>query len=467
MESTNDIELAIIQNLITNEDYGRKVLPFLTDKYFDNNGCKTVFQIVERYCKQYNCFPSKQVLYIELQNIDGISQNQFEQTKQTIQQLNDSKEPNVQWLVDRTEKFCQDKALYNAIRQSISIIDSKTDVSKNSIPKIVQEALQVSFDSSIGHDLIDDSDARYQMYHKKDSRLEFDIDYLNKITCGGIPPKTLSCFIASTGVGKSLAMCHMAAANLINQNNVLYITLEMAEERIAQRIDSNLLDCRINELVELSKQEYLKRIDRIKQTTKGKLIIKEYPTATAGAAHFRHLLNELRIKKNFVPDVIYIDYLNLCISSRIKPGAQINTYSYIKSIAEELRGLAVEFNLPIFTATQSNRSGMVNSDIGLENTSDSIGLPMTVDFMVALISTEELEQLNQIMVKQLKNRFGDPAINRRFVIGVDKSKMRLYNIDDSGQKDILDGPVFDSTEFAEEEEQRSKRFNKSKFNNFH
>lgn len=467
MESTNDIELAIVQNLITNEEYGRKVLPFLNEKYFDSNGCKTVFEIADRYCKQYNCFPSKQVLYIELQNIENISQQTFEQAKQTIQQLSDTKEPNVQWLIDKTEKFCQDKALYNAIRQSIAIIDSKTDTTKNAIPKIVQEALQVSFDSSIGHDLIDDSDQRYNNYHKKDSRLEFDLDYFNRITGGGIPRKTLSCLIASTGAGKSLAMCHMAAANLMNQNNVLYITLEMAEERIAQRIDSNLLDCRINELIMLSKQEYTKRIDRIKQTTKGRLIIKEYPTATAGPAHFRHLLNELRIKKNFVPNVIYIDYLNLCISSRIKPGAQINTYSYIKSIAEELRGLAVEFNLPIFTATQTNRSGLVSSDVGLENTSDSIGLPMTVDFMVALISTEELEQLNQIMVKQLKNRFGDPAINRRFVIGVDKSKMRLYNVEDGGQKDILDGPVFDSTEFAEEEQQRSKRFNKSKFNSFH
>lgn len=461
------METTILAHLIHNEEYGRKILPFLKEEYFHDNNQKELFKLIESYVNKYNNFPTKEILYIDLQNLETLSETQYNEVKTLIQVLEIDDTTNLNWLVDKTEEFCQDKSVYNAIRESIKILDSNSTMTKGAIPKLLQEALQVSFDSNIGHDFVFDAANRYDIYHTKEKRIDFNLHYLNKITGGGLPPKTLNCLIAGTGVGKSMAMCHMAAHNLMCNHNVLYITLEMAEERIAQRIDTNLLDISVDDLLLLSKNDYIKKMEKVKETTKGKLIIKEYPTASAGSGHFRHLLTELKIKKNFVPDIIYIDYLNLCVSSRIKSGSQVNTYSYIKSIAEELRGLAVEQELPIMTATQSNRGALNSSDVGLENTSDSIGLPMTVDFMIALISTEELEDLNQIMIKQLKNRYGDPSVNKRFVVGVDRSKMRLYDVDDSYQEDILDGPVMDNTTFGSEEIERGKKsFDKSKFRGF-
>lgn len=463
------MEKLILSHLIDNESYGRKVLPFLKSEYFQSEIDKTIFDLVSSYTNKYNQFPTKEALYVDLESKTTLNEETFKSVRQHITELSIDKTTNLDWLVDKTEEFCQEKALFNALRESIKAIDKNSKVPKGAIPKLLQDALQVSFDSNVGHDFVEDAPERYDLYHKKEIKLDFDIEYFNKITGGGVPQKTLCCLIATTGGGKSLAMCHMASHNLMCGKNVLYITLEMAEERIAQRIDANLLDVTIQDLMLLSKLEYQKKMEKIKKTTKGKIIIKEYPTASAGSAHFRHLLNELKIKKNFVPDVIYIDYLNLCISSRIKHGAQVNTYSYVKAIAEELRGLAVEFKVPIWTATQANRGAFNASDVGLENTSDSIGLPMTVDLMLALIATEELDELGQIMVKQLKNRFGDPNINKRFVIGVDRAKMRLYNVEQSAQEEILDGPVFDGSKFGEEEEERKKpkkKFNKDKFKGF-
>lgn len=463
------MEKTILSHLVHNEKYGRKVLPFIKSEYFQSDTDKTVFDLIHSYATKYNQFPTKEALYIDLENKTSLNEQTFKEVRQIITDLKIDETTNIDWLIDKTEEFCQEKALFNALRESIKVMDKNSKVPKGSIPKLLQDALQVSFDSHVGHDFVEDASDRYDEYHKKEIKLDFDIEYLNKITGGGVPQKTLCCLIATTGGGKSLAMCHMAAHNLMCNKNVLYITLEMAEERIAQRIDANLLDVTIQDLMHLSKIEYQKKMEKIKKTTKGKIIIKEYPTASAGSAHFRHLLNELKIKRNFVPDVIYIDYLNLCISSRIKHGAQVNTYSYVKAIAEELRGLAVEFKVPIWTATQANRGAFNASDLGLENTSDSIGLPMTVDLMLALIATEELDELGQIMVKQLKNRFGDPNINKRFVIGVDRAKMRLYNVEQSAQEEILDGPVFDDSKFGEEEDERKKpkkKFNKDKFKGF-
>lgn len=463
------MEKTILSHLIYNEKYGRKVLPFIKPEYFQSDTDKTVFDLIHSYATKYNQFPTKEALYIDLENKTSLNEQNFKEVRQLVSELSIDETTNLDWLVDKTEEFCQEKALFNALRESIKVMDKNSKVPKGSIPKLLQDALQVSFDSHVGHDFVEDASDRFDEYHKKEIKLDFDLEYLNKITGGGVPQKTLCCLIATTGGGKSLAMCHMAAHNLMCNKNVLYITLEMAEERIAQRIDANLLDVTIQDLMELSKIEYQKKMEKIKKTTKGKLIIKEYPTASAGSAHFRHLLNELKIKRNFVPDVIYIDYLNLCISSRIKQGSQVNTYSYVKAVAEELRGLAVEFKVPIWTATQANRGAFNASDLGLENTSDSIGLPMTVDLMLALIATEELDELGQIMVKQLKNRFGDPNINKRFVIGVDRSKMRLYNVEQSAQEEILDGPVFDDSKFGEEEDERKKpkkKFNKDKFKGF-
>lgn len=463
------MEKIILANLINNDEYSRKVLTFLKPEYFYDNNDRIVFKLIDDFCKKYNELPSKEALSIDLSNLNDISEDQFKQTKEIIDNLNVDDNTKIDWLIDRTEEFCQSKAIYNAIRQSIKILDDKEVVTKNSIPKLLQDALQVSFDTHIGHDFIEDYDERFDSYHKKENRVDFDITYLNKITNGGLPDKTLNVILAGTGVGKSLAMCHMAAHNLMCNKSVLYITLEMAEERIAQRIDTNLLNISLDDLLLLPKDLYTKKIDKVKETTKGKLIIKEYPTATAGSNHFRHLLNELRIKKNFVPDIVYIDYLNLCISARLKFGANVNSYSYIKAIAEELRGLAVEFEFPIVTATQANRAAMIASDLGLENTSDSIGLPMTADFMVAMISTEELQDLNQIVFKQLKNRYGDPSVNRKFVVGVDRSKMRLYDVEQNAQDDLLDGPIMDKTTFGERDNDEyvvKKKFDKSKFEGF-
>lgn len=463
------IERVILSNLLFNDDYNRKVIPFLKAEYFQDYSERVVFDLIDDYVKKYNSFPSVEALAIDLSNKDGLNDESFKISKEVIASLEQDSNTKLDWLLDQTEKFCQDKALYLAIMKSIKIMDEKNgSISKGSIPQVLTDALAVSFDTHIGHDFLMDADDRYEFYHRKEKRVPFDLDYFNAITNGGLPNKTLNIALAGTGVGKSLFMCHCAAANLTRGLNVLYITLEMAEERIAERIDANLLDTAVDELEMLPKQSYDAKIGKLKEKYTGKLIIKEYPTACAGSANFRHLLNELKIKKNFIPDIIYIDYLNICLSSRIKHGANVNSYTLIKAIAEELRGLAVEYNVPIISATQTTRSGYSNSDVGLEDTSESFGLPATADFMFALISSEELESLGQIMVKQLKNRYNDPGNNRRFVLGIDRSKMRLYDVEQSAQ-DITDGPVMDRTKFGEEDNERSKpkpKFDRSKFQGF-
>ena len=465
------VEQLIITNLVYNEEYGRKIIPFLKEEYFPDYTYKTVYNLINDYVKNYNAFPTIEALAIDLTNKEGLNEETFKRCKDALSGIKKEDKPSeLQWLIDQTEKFCQEKAVYNAIMTSIQILDDKSGkTSKGAIPQILSDALGVSFDTHIGHDFIEDADARYEFYHTKEVRVPFDLSYLNKITQGGLPKKTLNIALAGTGVGKSLFMCHCAAANLTAGLNVLYITLEMAEERIAERIDANLLDIPVDELKLTPKDSYDKKINRIKRKTEGKLVIKEYPTACAGSANFRHLLNELKIKKNFAPDIIYIDYLNICTSSRIRHGANVNSYTLVKAIAEELRGLAVEFGVPIVSATQTTRTGYSSSDVGLEDTSESFGLPATADFMFALISTEELAELGQIMVKQLKNRYYDPNIDRRFIVGVDRSKMRLYDVEQSAQDDILDGPVMDNTKFGEENFERSKpkkQFNKAAFEGF-
>jgi len=451
------IENTILSHLIFNEEYNRKVIPFLKEDYFHDSTDKIVYNLIDNYVKKYNSPPSRETLLIELNNLDKINEVTYKKCKDIISNLS-SENTDTSWLLDTTEKFCQDKAIHNAILKSIQILDEKTgEISRGSIPKILSDALGVSFETSIGHDYLQDTDSRYEFYHRKEDRIPFDLEYFNRITKGGLPRKTLNIILAGTGVGKTLFMAHNAAANLINGKNVLYITMEMAEERIAERIDANLLNVTVDELSILPKDVYDKKVDRVKEKTVGKLIIKEYPTASAGSANFRHLINELRIKRNFIPDIIYIDYLNICCSSRIRAGSNVNSYTYIKAIAEELRGLAVEFNLPIVSATQTTRSGYSSSDVELTDTSESFGLPATADMMFALISSEELEELNQIMVKQLKNRYNDPTVNKKFVIGVDRSKMRLYNIENSAQDNILnDAPVFDKTKFGESVETADK-----------
>ena len=464
------IECVIISNLLFNEGYARKVIPFLKQDYFSDYIEKTLFNLINEYVDKYNSFPSKEALAIDLSNKDGLNEDTFKKARDYIQSLEYEEETEDGWLVDQTEKFCQEKAVYNAIMSSIQILDDRTGkTSKGAIPQILSDALAVSFDTQIGHDFIEDADARYEFYHTKEVKIPFDLEYFNKITQGGLPKKTLNIALAGTGVGKSLFMCHCAAANMTEGRNVLYITLEMAEERIAERIDANLLDVTVDDLKMLPKEVYEKKINRLRAKTSGKLIVKEYPTACAGSANFRHLLNELKIKKNFVPDIIYIDYLNICMSSRIRNGANVNSYTLVKAIAEELRGLAVEFNVPIFSATQTTRSGYSSSDLGLEDTSESFGLPATADFMFGLQRSEEMDDLNQILVKQLKNRYSDPGVNRRFIVGVDRSKMRLYNVEQSAQEDILDGPVMDNTKFGEQDYERSKpksKFDRSKFEGF-
>ena len=448
------IERVIFDNLIFNETYGRKVIPFLKEEYFSDKNEKIVFNLIDDYVKNYNSFPTKEALYIDLTNKEGINEDSFQTCKEIVDNINKRYDTDLDWLLNQTEKFCQEKSVYNAIMESISILDDKTGKkTKGAIPDILSNALAVSFDSHIGHDFIENYEERFDFYHRKEVRVEFDLDYFNEITRGGLPRKTLNIALAGTGVGKSLFMCHCASANLTAGLNVLYITMEMAEEKIAERIDANLLDISVEDLSSLPKDSYDKKMKRLKEKTKGKLIIKEYPTACAGSGNFRHLLNELKIKKSFVPDIIYIDYLNICLSTRLKSNSNANSYTFIKAIAEELRGLAVEYNVPIVSATQTTRSGYSNSDLGLEDTSESFGLPATADFMFALISTEELESLNQIMVKQLKNRYSDPSSNRRFVVGVDRDKMRLYNAEDNAQEDIVDGPLsqknFDNSRLKE------------------
>ena len=463
------IERVIFNNLVFNEEYGRKVLPFLNDNYFSDYSEKVVFEVINEYFLKYNAPPSMESLAIDLSN-KSLNEQTFKVCKEILSDIK-QEETDLGWLVDQTEKFCQEKAVYNAIMSSIQILDDRTGkTSKGAIPQILSDALAVSFDTNIGHDFLEDSDGRYEFYHQKEVKIPFDLEYFNKITKGGLPKKTLNIALAGTGVGKSLFMCHCAASNLTEGKNVLYITLEMAEERIAERIDANLLDCNLDDLKVLPKEIYDKKIAKVKRKTDGKLIIKEYPTACAGSANFRHLLNELKLKKKFYPDIIYIDYLNICMSSRIKNGANVNSYTLIKAIAEELRGLAVEFNVPIVSATQTTRSGYSSSDVGLEDTSESFGLPATADFMFALIKqSDEMADLNQIMVKQLKNRYGDIGFNSKFVIGVDRSKMRLYDVEPEAQNDLLGGPVMDNTKFGSEDYERSlkkKKFDKSAFEGF-
>jgi replicative DNA helicase len=432
--------------LIYNEEYVRKVLPFIRPDYFSDNTEKIVFKEIFEFINQYKNPPTHEALVINFTEKKNITEPQLQEAIELLNKVHSDKdEPTeTQWLIEQTEKFCQDKAIYNAIMESVSILDSKSEKrTKGEIPQLLSDALGVSFDNNIGHDYTQDFDSRYDSYHKVESRIRFDLDLFNKITKGGLPIKTLNIALAGTGVGKSLFMCHVAAGNLSQGQNVLYITMEMAEEKIAERIDANLLNIDLDELRTISKEDYTRKFSALKSKTQGKLIIKEYPTASASVLHFRALLNDLALKKNFKPDIIFIDYLNICCSARIKPGANVNSYSYIKAIAEELRGLAVEFGLPVVSATQTTRSGFSNSDPGLEDTSESFGLPATADFMFALVSNEELEALNQILVKQLKNRYGDPNLYKRFVLGIDRAKMRLYDVEESAQQDIADAGIPD------------------------
>jgi len=437
--SLNKIEQIILKNLFKNEPFVRKTLPFLKNEYFQERIEKILFEEVRDYVLKYNNVPSYEAISISLSQRDNLFEEDFRQASELIENLKDNDDSSkFEWLLELTEKFCQEKALHNAILESIHILDEKSEKTKGSIPKILSDALSVSFDPNIGHDYIEDAAKRYDFYHQVEKRIPFDLDFFNRITKGGLPQKTLNIALAGTGVGKSLFMCHVAAGALSQNFNVLYITMEMAEEKIAERIDANLLNVKLDDLANLPKDTYERKISRIKENIKGKLIIKEYPTASASAIHFRTLLNELAIKKNFKPDLVFIDYLNICASARLKHGANVNSYSYIKAIAEELRGLAVEFKVPIVSATQTTRSGYTNTDPGLEDTSESFGLPATADFMFALITSEELEKLNHIMVKQLKNRYNDPTVNKRFVVGVDRAKMKLYDVEAAAQTTLAD-----------------------------
>ena len=437
----NRLEQTILKNLIYNEEYTRKVLPFIQSDYFSDNTEKVVFKEIFEFVNKYKNLPTHEALVINFTESKTLTEPQVRSSIELINEFKQNKDETVDlsWLTENTEKFCQDKAIYNAIMESVQILDDKAEKkSKGEIPKLLSDALGVSFDSNIGHDYINDFDSRYEFYHRVESRIRFDLDIFNKITKGGLPTKTLNIALAGTGVGKSLFMCHVAAGCLSQGHNVLYITLEMAEEKIAERIDANLLNIDINELQTISKPDYERKFEALKSKTQGKLIIKEYPTAAASTLHFRALLSELSLKKNFRPNIIFVDYLNICASARIKAGGNVNSYTYVKAIAEELRGLAVEFNLPVVSATQTTRSGFTNSDPGLEDTSESFGLPATADFMFALVTNEDLEALNQIIVKQLKNRYSDPSYFKRFVVGIDKPKMRLYDTEQSAQDDILD-----------------------------
>lgn len=447
-----NLEQLILRNLLTNDPYTRKVAAFLKPDYFDGV-YQSLFKEFTKFIAKYNKLPTQESFKIEIDECERLSDEQYRHAMEILPTIFTAVPENLDWLVERTEKWCQDKAVFNAVMESISIIDGKhKDLSKNAIPDILSKALSVSFDTNIGHDYLENVDERFDFYHLDEEKLEFDLDYFNRITKGGLPNKTLNIALAGTGVGKSLFMCHCAGAALSQGKNVLYVTMEMSEERIAERIDANLLNIPLDQLENMSKDMFTSKVHDLAKKTTGKLIIKEYPTGSAHANHFRALLNELKLKKNFVPDIIFIDYLNICASARMKSmGGTINSYTYIKSIAEELRGLAVEFDVPIVSATQTTRSGYSNDDVGLEDTSESFGLPATADFMFALISNDELKANNQILVKQLKNRYNDPGMHQRFVVGVDRSKMKLYDVDQNASplaKDdqiVDDGPVFDKS----------------------
>jgi replicative DNA helicase len=424
---------------MSDELYTRRVIPFLKSDYFSERSEQIIFDEINSFVEKYNTPPTTEALLIEIDKKPNLNQQEFDAVKDQLSEMGkDSESPKVDWLIDSTEQFCQERSVYNAVMESIQILDGKTDKTKESIPEILGDALAVSFDTHVGHDYIEDADARFDFYHQVDQHFAFDLEYFNKITNGGLVSKSLNVLVGGPGTGKTLALCHFAASYMTQGKNVLYITLEMAEERISERIDANLLNTSINDLRDLSKEMYDKKINRLKKSTAGKLIVKEYPTAQAGVGHFRHLFTELALKKNFVPDVVIVDYINICTSSRLKLGASVNSYTYIKSIAEEMRGFAVEKNVPLLTATQLNRAGFQSSDVGLENTAESFGLPATADLMLALITTDELEDLNQLMVKQLKNRYNDLTTHKRFVVGVDRTKMRLYDCEQSAQDDIMD-----------------------------
>ena len=452
------IEQTILKNLIQSEEFARKCVPFIKSEYFADTDERTVFNEIHEYFQKYTKPPTVEALLINLDNNTSLNENIVKGSKTIVDKIGKEKDQTPSdWLIDETEKWCKDRAIYIAVMDSIEVIDKKSQRSTGEIPELLKDALSVSFDTHIGHDVLEDSDARFDFYHTEEEKIPFDLEYFNKITKGGLPNKTLNIVLAGTGVGKSLFMCHQAASCLMMNKNVLYITLEMSEERIAERIDANTMNVPMKELPDLSKKMFDKKVDKLKNKTKGKLIVKEYPTASAHVGHFRHLLQELDIKKDFQPDIIFIDYLNICASHRIRPGSGANSYTLVKSIAEELRGLAVEFDVPLVSATQTTRSGFGSTDIGLEDTSESFGLPATADLMFALITSDELEELDQLVVKQLKNRYNDPTIFRRFVIGIDRSRMKLYDCEQEAQEELFDSdeaynddtPVFDRNRGAE------------------
>ena len=455
------IEIVILKNLINNEEYLRKVIPFIKSEYFEDASQKVVFEEISSFVQEYNKVATREILSIEIEKRSDINEESFKHITDLIFSL-DEESVEFNWLVDTTETWCRDRAIYLALMDSIYIADGKDESKgRDAIPSILSDALAVSFDTHIGHDYLNDYEERYESYHRKEDKIEFDLEYFNKITKGGLPNKTLNIALAGTGVGKSLFMCHVASGVLLQGKNVLYITLEMAEEKIAERIDANLLNVNIQDITDLPKPMFESKVTNIAKKTQGTLIIKEYPTASAHSGHFKALLQELALKKSFKPDIIFIDYLNICASSRYRGNSTVNSYSYIKSIAEELRGLAVEANLPIVSATQTTRSGFASSDVDLTDTSESFGLPATADLMFALISGEELEGLNQIMVKQLKNRYNDPTMNKRFVVGIDRAKMRLYDCEQSAQDDIVDNGM--EEEYNHEEKKPKKSFDGFKF----
>jgi len=444
-----NIEQTIIRNLLTNMDYVRKVVPFIKPEYFEGVYQKLFYEVL-KFSGRYNKLPTPEAFKIELDNAEGFTDEQYRHAVEILPELFKAEPVDETWLLTNTEKWCQDRALYNAVMESISIIDGKhKSLTKNALPDILTKALGVTFDTNVGHDYLENVEERYEFYHTEEEKIPFDIELLNEITKGGLSLKSLNIILAGTGVGKSLAMCHIAAGALNLGKNVLYITMEMSEERIAERIDANLLDIPIDQIEHLSKQMFKEKVAGLKKKTNGRLIVKEYPTSSANSNHFRALLNELKLKKDFAPDIVFVDYLNICASSRMKMGNSVNSYTYIKAIAEELRGLAVEFKLPIVSATQTTRSGFGSSDPGLEDTSESFGLPATADLMLALVATEELDAQGQIMVKQLKNRYNDPNKNKRFLVGIDRSKMRLYDVQDSEQNLVQDVPVFENTDTNE------------------
>ena len=455
------IETTILRNLVHNEDYARKTIPFIQSDFFEERSEKIIFDEIVSFITKYDSCVTTEALNIEVENRTDLTAEEVNNIDTISKELNNSPVDN-QWLLDVTEKWCRDRAIYLALMESIHIADGEDDErNRDAIPSILSDALAVSFDNNIGHDYIQNSDDRYEYYHRTEDKIPFDLEYFNKITKGGLPNKTLNIALAGTGVGKSLFMCHHASSVLLQGRNVLYITMEMAEEKIAERIDANLLNVPIQQLADLPKNMFDKKVTKLVDKTQGSLIIKEYPTASAHSGHFKALLNELALKKSFRPDIIFIDYLNICASSRYKAGSNVNSYSYIKAIAEELRGLAVEANLPIVSATQTTRSGFASSDVDLTDTSESFGLPATADLMFALISTEELESLNQILVKQLKNRYNDPTIHKRFVVGIDRAKMRLYDCEQKAQEDIVDNTS--ETEYDEDKSKFKKSFGDFKF----